>query len=130
MNNQVIDIPKQEVKKQKDNCLTLMFKNDEVRIVGKITSFWLAANDVYTVLTKERLVRKVGIDELIEAGVREDTISVSELGIVVNFLGLIDLVKWGEEVNPDKATEFKGWVFEKMFPEIWSWTDGRSNSDR
>lgn len=73
MKNQVIDIPKQEVKRQKDNCLTLMFKNDEVRIVGKITSFWLAANDVYTVLTKEKLARKVGIDELIEAGVREDT---------------------------------------------------------
>lgn len=108
----------------------MRFKDNEIRVVGKITSFWLAANDVYSVLTREELVKKVGIEELIEAGVKEDTISASEIGIVVNFIGLIDLVKWGQEVNPVRAAEFKGWVFEKMFPEIWSWADDSSNGDR
>lgn len=130
MNNQVLDVPKETARKRRGNCLELRFKDNEIRVVGKITSFWLAANDVYSVLTREELVKKVGIEELIEAGVKEDTISASEIGIVVNFIGLIDLVKWGQEVNPVRAAEFKGWVFEKMFPEIWSWADDSSNGDR
>ncbi|HEY9608722.1 hypothetical protein [Allocoleopsis sp.] len=125
MSNKVIEPPQQETQKPKDNCLTLKFKNNEVRILGKITSFWLVANDVYAILVREDPNTKVSIDELIEAGVDADNLSTSEIGIVVNFIGLICLVRCGKKVNESRAIEFKEWVFKQMFPKIWSWTNDR-----
>jgi prophage antirepressor-like protein len=110
---------------EKNECLTLKFKENKVRITGRITCCWLAADDIYLILGKGNPDKKVEIDELIAAGVEINNLSTSDLGIVVNLMGLMRLVKWGKEINENRATEFKEWIFNEMFPKIWMWADNK-----
>jgi prophage antirepressor-like protein len=118
-------------KTKTDEYLTLRFKGKKVRIKGEITCCWLAADDIYTILGKGEPEKKAEIDGLIEAGVEINSLSTADIGIVINLAGLVQLVEWAQEVNESRAAEFREWIFNEMFPRIWSWTsDNYSRTNR
>lgn len=109
----------------RNECLILNFKEKKVRITGRITCCWLAADDIYIILGKGDPEKKVEIDQLIEAGVEMNNLSTSDIGIVINLMGLLRLVEWGKKINESRATEFKEWIFSEMFPKIWNWANDK-----